>query len=110
MQLSRFSNRAFENAFLGFIVNKAGFHVDLCIFGGWRKQCFGISTFTALSVIASPGQCHSFCPSKPFSRTYPVKNSWLWRCESNFRVNVSRAPINLNLSDAELFYFQSKIL
>jgi len=40
-----------------------------------RNNVLGDSTFTALSVIASLGQCHSCCPSKPFSRTYPVEKS-----------------------------------
>jgi len=71
MQLSRFSNRSFENAFLRLNVNKAGFYVDLCVFGDWRKQCFIVSTFRALGVIASLGQCHSCCPKHAFLKDLP---------------------------------------
>ena len=71
MQLSRFSNRSFDNAFLRLNVNNAGFYVDLYVFGDRRKQCFVVSTFTALSVIGSPGQCHSCCPEQAFLKDLP---------------------------------------
>jgi len=52
-------------------VNKTGFYVDLYIFGDWRKQCFGASNFTVLSVIGLPGQSHSCCPKQAFLKDLP---------------------------------------
>ena len=59
--MSRFTNRSFENVFLGFDVNKVSFHIALGFLENGRKQYFGVSNFTVLSVINSPGQSHSCC-------------------------------------------------
>jgi len=40
----------------------------------WSFHFYGLK-----SVIAFPGHATHVVQSKPFSRTYPVKNSWLWR-------------------------------
>ena len=73
------------------------------------NSVFGVSTFTALSVIGLPGQCHSFCPSKPLS--HGLTQSKTLDCGGRAQhPALARAPINLTSVKQSWFYFQGKTL
>ena len=62
----------------------------------------------ALSVIVSPGHATRVVRSKSFSRTYPVQKLLIVKLGGTYCPHQRLKQLNLN--EAELFYFQSKTL